>query len=191
MEEQPEFIERLRNGDEQAFRKLVEHYQEKVFNTVVSFVLSTEDAEDVSQEVFVEVYHSIWKFRGEASLGTWIYRIAVTKSLEHLRWKKRQKRNAFIRSFIQGPDQQPLEIPDEMHPGIQLEDRERAKVLFQAIELLPEKQRIAYTMHKMEDLSYQQIAEVMKTSLSSVESLMHRAKMNLQKRLYSYYKKNL
>jgi len=80
---------------------------------------------------------------------------------------------------------------DYNHPGVLLENKERSKILFQHIEKLSENQRVAFTLHKIEGLSYQEITEVMQTSLSSVESLMFRAKKNLKKSLGSFYKKNL
>ncbi len=77
--------------------------------------------------------------------------------------------------------------PDFHHPGITLDNKERASVLFKAIEKLPENQKIAFNLHKIEGLSYQEVSEVMKLSLSSVESLLHRAKNNLKKNLEDYY----
>jgi len=178
----------LKNGGEEAFRYLVDQYQDKVYNTCISFVKNPDDADDLTQEVFIEVYNSIHKFRLESKLSTWIYRIAVNKSLEHLRKMKRKKRSGFL--FWRGNEdsESKQEIPDFNHPGVMTENKEGAKILFQAIDKLPDNQRIAFTLHKLEDLSYDQIAEVMKKSLSSVESLMHRAKLNLRKELFIYYK---
>lgn len=180
-------VKRLQRSDETAFRELVEEYQDKVFNTCFSFVKNTDDADDLTQEVFIEVFHSIHKFREDSKLSTWIYRITINKSLEHLRKMKRKKRSGFLQWFSNEEGDADQQAPDFNHPGILVENRERANILYKAIERLPEKQRIAFTLHKMEDLSYEQIAEVMQKSLSSVESLMHRAKNNLKKELYAYY----
>lgn len=180
-------VEELKQGEEEAFRQLVDEYQDKVYNTCISLVKNAEDADDITQEVFIEVYNSIHKFRAESKLSTWIYRITVNKSLEHLRKMKRNKRSGFLQ-WISGEDPDPeIQIPDFDHPGVLAENREKARILFNAIEKLPEKQRIAFTLHKMEDLSYEQIADVMHKSLSSIESLLHRAKNNLKKELYAYY----
>ena len=78
--------------------------------------------------------------------------------------------------------------PDFNHPGVALDKKENDAVLFRAISELPENQRIAFTLHKVDGLSYQEVSEVMNTSVSSVESLMHRAKTNLRKQLEKYYK---
>ena len=116
-----------------------------------------------------------------------MYRIAVTKSLEFLRSKKRKKRFAVLKSLFSSENDAAIEIPHFDHPGVLAENRERARVLFQAIEKLPESQKIAYTLNKIEDLSYGEISKVMKRSVSSIESLLHRAKSNLQNYLKNYY----
>jgi len=180
-------IEELRQGEEGAFRQLVDEYQDKIYNTCISFVKNADDADDITQEVFIEVFNSIQKFRADSKLSTWIYRITVNKSLEHLRKMKRKKRSGFLQWLGTEGTESELQVPDFDHPGVLTENREKARILFNAIEKLPEKQRIAFTLHKMEDLSYEQIADVMQKSLSSVESLMHRAKNNLKKELYAYY----
>ena len=101
---------------------------------------------------------------------------------------KRKKRFGFL--FATGDEKKQRDnVELEFnHPGILAENKEKAAILSQAIEKLPENQRIAFTLHKLEDLSYDQISEIMRKSLSSVESLMHRAKLNLRKELFNYYK---
>lgn len=183
-----ELVIKLKNADEQVFRQLVLEYQDKIFNTCISLVKNAEDADDLTQEVFIEIFRSIHKFREDSLLSTWIYRIAVNKSLEHLRRMKRKKR-AWILTWFNKEDQDMYqEAADFNHPGVHVENEERSRILFRAVEKLPESQKIAFTLHKLEGLSYEQIAEVMQKTLSSVESLMHRAKRNLKKDLYDYYK---
>ena len=181
-------IRRLQNKDEEAFRELVEEFNQKVFNTCMGFVRNEEDADDLAQEVFIEVYQSIKKFKGQSSLSTWIYRITVNKSLEFLRKMKSKKRSGFFSKIFGNDDSASLEVPDYDHPGIKAENREQAGILYAAIEKLPDNQRTAFTLHKLEGLSYEQIAEIIQKSVSSVESLMFRAKTNLKKELYEYYK---
>lgn len=179
-------IDELKQGKDRAFKELVERYQQRVYNTCLGFTKNPEDADDLTQEVYIEVFRSILKFRMDSQLSTWIYRIAVNKSLETLRAKKRKKRFAQLRSFFYS-DNSVIEVPDFVHPGVIAENKERSKILFQAMEKLPESQRIAYTLHKVEGLGYDEIANIMKKTVSSVESIMHRAKNNLQKSLYGYY----
>ena len=178
-------IEQLKQGEELAFKTIVETWQSMVYNTALGIVQNMEDAEDISQEVFVQVYQSIHSFKGESKFSTWIYRITVSKSLDHERRKKRKKRFAFIRSLIGAEPEIPA--PDFHHPGVMLDNKENAAVLFNAIQKLPQNQRIAFTLHKVEGLSYQEISDVMKTTISAVESLLHRAKNNLKKILADYY----
>lgn len=182
-----ELIDRLKGGDQAAFKSIVETWQDMVYNTSLGIVQSVEDAEDVAQEVFVQVYESINQFKGDSKFSTWLYRIAVTKSLDHLRKKKRKKRFAFLQSLFGVNEEEVRHTPDFNHPGVGLENKEKAAVLFKAIDKLPDNQKTAFTLHKLEGLSYQEVAEVMETTVSSVESLMHRAKGNLKKILAEYY----
>ena len=173
-------------------RKLVEQFQHKVFNTALGFVHCREDAEDIAQEVFIHIFDALERFRGEAQVSTWVYRITVNTSLEFLRKKKRKKRFHFVQSLIGTGSDEAANIRDETyHPGLVAENKERAAILFKAIETLPEQQRIAFVLRNVEGLSYEEIGTVMNTGLTAVESLLHRAKKNLQKRLASYYAQTL
>jgi RNA polymerase sigma factor (sigma-70 family) len=185
-----DLIQQLREGDEQAFKSLVTNYQDLVFNTALGIVQNSEDAEDVAQEVFIQVYRSIDQFKGDARLSTWIYRITTTKALDHIRSRKRKKRFAFITSLF-GPNDELIHEPvDFQHPGVALDRKEQAALLFQMIAQLPENQKVAFTLHKTEELSYQEIADVMQLSVSAVESLLFRARQNLRKLLEKYYQQN-
>lgn len=191
MIEDTDLIRKLIEGDRISFEKLVKQFKNKVFNTSLSILQNVEDAEDITQEVFVEVFQSLKNFKGESKLSTWIYRIAVSKSLEFLRWKNRKKRFGFMQSLsYNNLTESILEIPNFFHPGIQLENKERAAILFAAIHKLPENQKTAFILHKTEGLSYAEVADVMQVTVSSVESLLFRAKQSLQKLLGDYYEKN-
>lgn len=185
----PDLLERLRNGDPAAYREFVEAWKNMVFNTSLGIVQNFEDAEDVAQDVFVQVFQSISSFKGESRLSTWLYRITITKSLDHQKKKKRKKRFGYVKSLFGLEGEQTVEVPEFFHPGIALENKENSAVLFRAIDKLPDLQKTAFTLNKVEGLSYQEICEVMNTSLSSVESLIHRAKNNLKKHLEEYYRK--
>ncbi len=167
------------------FQQMVLENQDRVYNTCLGFMKNQEEAKDISQEVFIHVYQNISKFKGESLLSTWIYRIAINKCLEELRRRGRQKRSAHLED-ISDPIVQ-NKATDFFHPGVALENQERAHILFEAIEKLPEQQQIAFTMAKVEFLSYEEISDVMNKSISSVESLIHRAKQNLKQILKDYY----
>ncbi|WP_298496765.1 RNA polymerase sigma factor [uncultured Algibacter sp.] len=188
-----EFIEGLRNHNANAYGKLLDDFQQKVFATCISFVPNKEDAEDIAQEVFVEVFNSIGKFKMESKLSTWIYKITTNKCLQFIRKRNTKKRFAFLQT-ITGNDI-PLDktsyFTEMNHPGIILENKEKSETLFLAINQLPEAQRVVFTLHKVDGKSYQEISDIIDKSLSSVESLMFRAKKNLQNLLENFYKNDL
>lgn len=182
----PELLIRLQNGDQHAFKVLVETWQHMVYNTVLNIVQDVQEAEDVAQETFIQVYQSVKGFRGDSKLSTWIYRVAITKALDAERKKKAKKRSANLRSWIGfgGKEEEPVLFH---HPGVDLDNKERAAILFRAMQRLPDNQRIAFTLIKAEGLSYEETAEIMHISIKAVEALMHRAKDNLKKNLQTYY----
>lgn len=182
-----ELVQELKAGNQKAFQKLVSQYQDKVLATSMGYVHNLEEAEDLAQEVFIQVFKKINQFRGDAKLSTWIYRITVNRSLNKLRSMKR--------SFFQSLDE--LISADTYNntvhiktPIDNLEDSERADVLHEAIDKLPVNQKTAFILSKYDGLPNKEIAIVMDTSLSAVEALMNRAKKNLQQQLVSYYKNN-
>ncbi|MEZ0486571.1 RNA polymerase sigma factor [Fibrella aquatica] len=189
--EQPDEIarlDRLRQGDESAFRWLVDTYQTRVFRTALAIVPTPEEAEDVAQEVFIEVYKTVGNFRGDASLATWLYRITTSRALKKERDRKRKKRFAFLTSLF-GDDEEAERIdpPDFQTPETVLEADERTQLINGAVQTLAESQKIAFTLHYQEELSYQEIAAVMQTSVSAVESLLFRARQTVRKRLTPYH----
>ena len=184
-----EIIQKLQQGNEQTFKLLVTSYQKLVVNTCFGMVHSTEDAEDIAQEVFIEVFRSVGNFRADAKISTWLYRIAVNRSLNFIR---DNKRNKWFQSFEDVVMEKNSKLNSAKHhetPAAELENMQRANIIHEAIDSLPENQKTAFTLNKYEDLSYKEISEVMNLSVSSVESLIHRAKIGLQKKLYYCYKK--
>ena len=161
-----------------------------VYNTVLGIVQNNTEAEDITQEVFIKVFENISSFKGESKFSTWLYRIATTKALDFLRSKKRKKRFGFMKSLFGNEHEAEPGLADFYHPGVQLDNKERSAVLFKAIGKLPDNQKAAFTLHKLEGLSYQEISEVMHTTVSAVESLMSRAKVNLRKELEEFYNKS-
>lgn len=184
-------LNQLKQGNHSGFTALVDLYQDMVYNTALGIVQNEEDADDVAQEVFVQVYLSVNTFKGESKLSTWIYRITITKALDHEKKKKRKKRFGLIYSLFGGEEEAHHHPVEFDHPGVKLEKKERAAELFKALKKLPEKQRIAFTLHKLDGQSNQEIAEIMNTSLYAVESLVGRAKSNLKKILYNYYSEKI
>ncbi len=178
-----ELIIALCNREEPAFRELIDQFQHKVFNTALGLLQHETDAEDIAQEVFIQVYRSIHQFKGDSLLSTWIYRITTTKSLDHLRSKKRKKRFGFVSNLFGDNNQPVYDKGDFNHPGVQQERKEDAALLFKLVDELPENQRTAFLLNKVEELSYREIADILKTSEPAVDSLLQRAKQNLRKKI--------
>ncbi len=176
--------------DHQAFKQLVDRYQDLVLNTCYNLIGNRQDAEDVALEVFCQVYRSADKFRQESKLSTWLYRIAVNGSLNFIRDNKWSRWLKSITALLPDESEQVAEVaaPDSDRPDLALEEKERNLIVRKAISSLSVKQRTAFMLHKYEGLPYREITGIMKCSLSSVESLIHRAKLNLQKELIQHIK---
>jgi RNA polymerase sigma-70 factor, ECF subfamily len=186
-----EFIRGIIGRDEAVFRELVGLFQQPVIRTCYSLLHDDEEARDLAQEVFIELLDSARSFRGEAKLSTWIYRIAVNKSLNCLKQQKRRRVLERIGLRTADPAEQSNDarvILSATGADSALEEKEMRNAIHFAIGRLPANQKIAFTLHKYEELSYREIAEVMNVSVPSVESLMHRAKLNLQRTLSEYYR---
>jgi RNA polymerase sigma factor (sigma-70 family) len=188
---QTELVVQLQQGDEAAFKKLVDDYQVMVYNTALGIVQNAADADDITQEVFIQVFRSISSFKGDSQFSTWLYRITLGKALDHEKKAKRKKRFGFVQSLFSNHDEVDKQQAEFDHPGVKMEKKERANELFNALKQIPDKQRIAFTLHKLEGQSYQEVAEIMNTTLYAVESLMGRAKANLRKELKKYYDINI
>ncbi|MFC2157747.1 RNA polymerase sigma factor, partial [Acidobacteriota bacterium] len=180
----------IKDGYFDAFQTLVEKYQHRVINTCFGFLKNKEDAEDVTQEVFIEVYKSIAGFREDSKLSTWIYRIAVTRSLDSIRRQGRKKRELRSQHKADSDDlEKRLAAPASNGPEVQFTNRERVRILKDAVDSLPQNQKIVITLNKYEGFSSEEIGEIMGMSLSAVEGLIHRAKKSLKKKLTRYYEK--
>lgn len=182
-----ELIQGILRRDRQAFQYLLDKYQKQVVKTAYYFTGNMEDAEDLSQEIFIEIMDSARAFRHSASLSTWIYRITVNRSLNLIKRNNRREIFHRIGNFLnedKNRKNQVIELATENTPA---ENNETRKLLNQAIGSLSENQRIAFVLSKYEDLPYREICEVMNLSLSSVESLIHRAKINLQNKLSVHF----
>ena len=175
-----DLIDGLQNKDFKVFEEIVNSYQSMVVNLCHSMTGSLEDAEDLAQEVFIKVWEKSSRFRGDSSLQTWIYRIAINTSLNFTRKNKFNTFFQSIESIFESPGSQ-----DNPHKS--LESKEQQNQIQMAIQTLPENQRIALTLRTFKDHSYAEISEIMDVSVGSVESLIFRAKKNLKKKLVKYY----
>jgi len=180
-------IKQLNEGNAKAFEAFVLEFQGLVYNTCYSFLNHREDAEDVAQDVFVYAFKSINSFRGESSLSTWLYKLSMNKSLDFIRAKKRQKRGSGLLNSMDNEEMSRLNVSDTNQPHAQLEEEEKRQILHAAIDRLPDRQKRAIILSRFEGLSQEQVAEVMETSVSSVESLLVRGKKKLKELLSDYF----
>ena len=164
-------------------------HKDRVFNTALSLLQNWEEAEELTQDVFVAAYEAIGSFRGQSSMHTWLYRITVNKALDRIKASKAQKRFGFILSLWRQTEQEEktLDVPDFIHPGVLLERQESSVALFKAIAKLPENQQSAFVLAKIEQLSYAEIAQVLEISIPAVESLLVRARQKLRELLKNFY----
>jgi RNA polymerase sigma-70 factor (ECF subfamily) len=174
-------------GDRALFKQLYEEYHKRAFNSALSILQHADEAEEIVQDVFLEVHRSASNFKGDSSISTWLYRITVNKSLDQLRYRKRKKRSAFLISLFTGSDSAPIQPPDFNHPGVVLENKENAAILFKVIDRLPEQQKAAFVLSQIEELPQKEISEILGVSHKAVESLIQRAKVNLRKQLENSY----
>ena len=155
-----------------------------VFNTSVAYVLNLHDAEEITQDVFVDIHFGLEKFKGESSLKTWIYRLTINRCIDFIKHKNRKKRFAYISSlFNKDTGHLVVDPPDFDHPGVLAERKETTAIIFKCIDQLPESQKTAFILSKLEGLTNIEISKVMNLSVGAIESLQSRAKENLKKKL--------
>lgn len=174
-----DIVKQVINKDEDAFRRLYEEYAVIVYSTALNYMQNKEEAEEVSQEVFITVFRKIRSFRQESKLSTWIYRITVNTSLNHI---KRNKRLTLNKQTISQ-----ISTVDFDHPGVLMEQKEDAKLVFKMIDKLPDSQKTAFILSFIEELPRQEVAEIMEVSLKAVEALLQRAKKKLRIKLAEFY----
>lgn len=185
---QLQLLTQIARGEEPALAVLYNLFKNQVYNTALSYVQNEAEAEEITQDVFVKIFQSAGRFEGKSSVSTWIYRITVNQSLDRLSHRQRQKRFGFMVQLFQGNSNEPgVQLPVFDHPGVLLERKEHARLLFQAIESLPDQQKTAFILSFIEELPRQEVAAVMELSLKAVESLLQRAKANLRIRLEEFY----
>jgi len=166
------------------FEEIYKQFSKLVFNLALQYVQNTEDAEEITQDVFLTVHQSLKLFQQNSEIQTWIYRIAINKSLDFIKAKNRKKRFAFITSLFHDDGNELKNLGHNFnHPRILLEQKEALESLFQHINALPDNQKTALILSKLEQKSQKEVAEIMKLSTKAVESLLQRAKTNLAKKI--------
>ena len=165
------------------FEAFYEQYKNLVFNLSLHYVQNREDAEEITQDIFITVYEKLPEFRAEAKISTWLYRITVNRCIDFERTRKRKKRFAFISSIFGQDNNIKIDVPEFNHPGIIMEQQEEMKQIFNALNRLPERQKTVIILLKIEEKSQAETAAIMGIGIKAVESLFQRAKNNLSKNL--------
>lgn len=178
--EEQEWIRQILAGEHRRFELLVHRYQSRMFRVAIGFMHRKEDAEDAIQDAFIKAFQGLQSFKGESEFATWLYRITVRTCLAQIKHKKKiifiQKVQEKIHLFAEVKS--PYASPEQNYI-----DREYEKQFQSMIDQLPEKQKIAFVLHRFEELSQKEIATVMQTSEGAVEQYLYRAKQSLKKKL--------
>ncbi len=179
-----ELIESFKKGNGNAFNFIVRKYQKKVYWVIRKMVLNHDDADDLTQEVFLKLYRSIGDFRGESKFFTYIYKIAINYSLNHLNRNRKMllRKSEIDNSFIKSMDK----IADE-----QISMKERTKLLEEAIDSLPEQQRAVFNLRYYENLTYEEISNIMNKSVGGMKANYFHAIKKIEKFLKSHKKFDL
>lgn len=166
-------IQSILNGHTADFTQLVKSYETAVFRIVMGFVHQKEDAEDITQEVFVKAFQSLDRFAGRSSFSTWLYRIAIHTSLNELKKRKRKKLWSLATEMLQFPS-------GNKDPEQEMTGKSEQEQIRKAIDTLPEKQRMAFILSRYEELPQREVAQIMEISEGAVEQLLLRARDNLK-----------
>jgi len=175
-------IRKVAVGDQEAFCEVVKTYRNMVINICYSLLNDREQAEEAAQDVFLKIYKKAGKFKGKSKLSTWIYRIAVNCAVSTKRRYRLDKTKEIIQQKVT-EGSLILGIPRTEAPDSRMENEEIRKTVHKALDSLPEKQRTAIILHKMEGMTSQEIALILGISQTSAEARIHRAKLNLKKKL--------
>lgn len=177
-EQDIDIIKALASGDQAKLNVLYESHIERVYSTAMHYLQNSVEAEEIAQDVFIEIVRSAKKFRGDAKVSTWIYRITCNKCLDHLR-KRRSVKSLKI-SFSMFQTESEMQVPDMEHPALLMEQGEQTRQIFEALKKLNERQHQAFVLRYFEDLSQKEISAIMDITEKGVEGLLQRAKAELR-----------
>lgn len=186
--EERKLVEGCRRGDFDCFERLMARYEKKIYNLALRMLRDPDDAREILQETFLKVYDNLEKFRGEAQLSTWIYRIAMNEALMRIRKDKHRPRSLEI--VDEDGERREIDVADwKPRPVDRALTKELGGELDRAVALLPEDYRGAFLLRDIEGLSNEQIAKAMKLSVPAVKSRIHRARVFLRNELATYFAK--
>lgn len=178
----------IQAGDLDAFNKIIEKYQKKVFNIAYNYVGNVEDASDLAQEAFLRVYTSLNGFRNESSFKTWLYNITANACKDELRKRKKFNMVSFDSPVIYNGHELKKEYKsDSFTPEESYEIKENQETVRKIISILPEDYKIILTLREFEELSYDEISEVLSCSIGTVKSRLSRARKMFKDEMLKYW----
>jgi RNA polymerase sigma-70 factor (ECF subfamily) len=187
--EDRELIEKFKSGSEWAFDRLVSKYSGRAYQIAYGVLGNREDAEEVAQDVFVRIHRALGKFRGDSEFTTWMYRIAMNLARNKYRWNKSRgsQRNLSIDAPLNGSDDSEAKKIDVVEDGLSPDEQtsldEFEQRAMEELENLPELYRQALMLRNVEELSYEEIADLLDCKLGTIKSRIARAREELRKRL--------
>lgn len=188
-------IQEFIDGNEHAFLLLVNRYKDPLANYIHSMIQDYDMALDLTQETFFRVFKSARQYEQKYQFSTWIYRIATNLAIDELRNRKKKGRFFFFNAFpnlTDSNDDRPLDLPDQRpDPDRSLAQKERNDFLAIAIQGLPEKYRLVFLLREIQELSHQQIGQVLNLSQGTIKSRLHRARLLLREKLHGFLGRQL
>lgn len=181
--DEAELISRCQQGDQEALKEIFDQYHKKVYRVAYGVVRQREDALDIVQEVFIKLFRSIKNFKGESRFSTYLYRMAINTAIDHRRKMGKPRTTSLDQEEGFQPAEEPEKRPDRIFFYKELEGK-----VNQALNKLPVDQRTAVILREVEGLSYQEIAETMKSSVGTVMSRLHYGRKRMQESLKDYLK---
>ncbi len=184
--EDESLIARIQAGERYAFEELVNKYNTSVYNLALRLSNDREDARDATQDTFLKVYNNIGRFRGDAQLRTWIYRITVNQVANQQRWWRRRRREKTVSIDISSPEETPLSerlAATGQSPEQRTLAAEQRKMIVAALEKLKFDFRVAVILRDIEGLSYEEISETLEVSVGTIKSRIARGREELRELL--------
>lgn len=178
-------VRRCQRGEWEAFDLLMQQHETKVYNIAYRMLGHPDDASDAAQEVFIRLYHALPKFRGECAFSTWLYRIAVNVCLDAVR---RRARQPSVRTSALAAEDEEADFMDNVpdaHPDPEkiVMQKELQRLVHEAIQTLPEPQRAVIVLYDLEGFTYEEMAEILRTSIGTIKSRLNRARLALKAKL--------
>ena len=183
-------VKRAQSGDAAAYDGLMRKYQERIYYTIYNMTSSHEDANDLTQETFIKAYTALKTFKGDAGFYTWIYRIAVNKTLNFLKQRRNKKVHMSLNDLDFNAEHDPdlVQLVSDKTPQRAAGLKELQEKLNEAMQKLSETHRLVVTLHDVQGLSHEEIGEIMDCNVGTVRSRLFYARQQLQGYLSSYLK---